>query len=108
MGVRSEGATVIAIGGVEIGRTDDDAGLSNRDFIFDVERAGDYTFRARYLVGQGAAALELHEIVKRAEGQWRRVLLGDVNNGGSAVYVPQPATIVLLGLGGLALLRGRP
>jgi hypothetical protein len=52
----------------------------------------------------GGAALELYEVVPGQDGLLRRVLLGDVTNGGSAVYVPEPATVALLGLGALALI----
>lgn len=105
IGVNDDEGTIVEIGGVEIGRSTQWKGLSNTDFILDVRQEGFYTLRARHLEGDGGAALELHEIVETADGSWKRILLGDVANGGSAVYIPDPATIILLGLGGLALVR---
>jgi hypothetical protein len=51
----------------------------------------------------GGSDLELYEVF--SDGT--RILLNDLNGGGSAVYVPEPATIALLGFGGLAMLRVR-
>jgi hypothetical protein len=51
--------------------------------------------------GGGGASIELHEVL--ADGT--RVLLGDVDAGASAVVIPEPATIALLGLGCMALIR---
>ncbi len=105
LGVNGEDGTIVKVGGVEIGRTDEWKDASTTDFLFQVRQEGFYTLRVRHLAGPGASALELHEVVKTADGSWKRVLLGDVAEGGSAVYVPEPATIALLGLGALALLR---
>jgi hypothetical protein len=107
IGVNGDEGTVIEIGGVEIGRSPEPEDDSNSDFVFEVEAQGYYTLRARHLAGVGPAALELHEIVETDGGAWRRILLGDVANGGSAVYVPEPATVVLMGLGVWILLRRR-
>ena len=104
IGVNDDEGTVVEIGGVEIGRSAEWKTASTTDFIFEVRKEGFYTLRARHFEGSGGAALEMHEVVKTADGSWKRILLGDVYHGGSAVYVPEPATIVLLGLGTLALL----
>ncbi len=105
IGVNDDEGTVVEVGGVEIGRTAEWKNASTTDFIFEIRRAGFYTLRARHLEGKGGAALELHEVVQTAGGAWKRILLGDVAGGGSPVYVPEPATIFLLGLGMLAFIR---
>jgi len=107
VGANSRDGTIIEIGGIEIGRTAEYKDASNADFMFAVEQAGTYTFRARNLAGDGGASLELHEIVRTSEGVWRRILLGDVAAGGTPVFVPEPATVVLLGLAALFLTRSR-
>jgi hypothetical protein len=107
VGVNDDDGTIIKIGGIEIGRSAEWKGVSNTDFFFRAEQDGFYTLRARHLEGCGGSALELYEYVKNADGSWARVLMGDVAKGASPVYVPEPATIALLGLGALALLRRR-
>jgi hypothetical protein len=99
-GVNDDDGTIIEIGGVEIGRSGEWKGVSDTLFIFEVEAAGAYSFKARHLEGGGGAALELFEVLDDGT----KVLLG---MGPTAVYVPEPATIALLGLGGLALVRVR-
>ena len=101
IGANSDDGTIIEIGGVEVARTGEWKGASNQDFIYDVEADGWYALRALTMEGGGGASIELHEIL--ADGT--RILLGDTAAGGSPVVIPEPATIALLSLGGLALLR---
>jgi hypothetical protein len=101
IGGHSDDGVLIRIGGVEIGRTA--SWNSIDDFMFNVEVAGLYPFRAVMYEQGGGADLELYEVFSNGT----RILLNDLNGGGSAVYVPEPATIALLGFGGLAMLRVR-
>jgi hypothetical protein len=103
IGANSDDGTIIDIGGVEVARTGEWKGADNQDFLIIAPADGFYSFRARNMEGGGGASLELTEIL--ASGV--RVLMGDVANGASPVYVPEPATIALLGFGGLAMLRVR-
>ncbi len=97
IGVNSDDGAIVKIGGVEIGRTEAWKGSSNRDFLFNVVTEGLYSFQARNLEGGGGASFELYYFLKDGT----RILLGDPR--GPAVYVPEPATIALLSLGGLLL-----
>jgi hypothetical protein len=105
LGANSDDGTIIEVGGVEVGRTGEWKGASNVDFLFEVATEGFYSFRAQMHEGGGGGSLELHEVL--ADGT--RILLGATDEAGgfigSPVYAPEPATIALLGLGGLSLLR---
>jgi hypothetical protein len=101
--INSDDGAQMWIGGVFVGQTTEWKGASNEYIFVDVEEAGKYELIVRHLEGAGGAALELCEVM--ADGSL--VLMNDVANGASPVYVPEPATIALLGFGGLAMLRIR-
>jgi hypothetical protein len=84
IGANSDDGTIVWVGGVEIGRSEELKGTSNRDFTFEVEADGYYSIKAHHFERGGGASLELHEILPDGT----RILLNDVANGGSAVFAP--------------------
>ena len=101
IGGHADDGILVRIGGVEIGRTA--TWNTTDDWMFEVETAGIYDLEAIMFEGGGGADAELTYVLPTGE----RILLGDVAAGSPAVYVPEPATIALLGFGGLSLLRIR-
>jgi hypothetical protein len=103
MGIASDDGAQVEIGGVFVGQTTEWKGASMEYILFNVAAAGKYSLRVRTLEGGGGSSIELWEVL--ADGT--HVLMNDVAAGASPVYVPEPATIALLGFGGLAMLRVR-
>jgi hypothetical protein len=99
LGGAFDDGVLIRIGGVEIGRTMswDEVG----QWMFEAPTTGIYEFEAVGYEEGGGAYLELYEWLPDGS----MILIGA--EGGSPVYVPEPATIALLGFGGLSLLRIR-
>ena len=90
---------LIRIGGVEIGRTNSWNEVGQ--WMFEAPVTGIYEFEAVGYEEGGGAYLELYEWLPDGS----MILIGA--EGGSPVYVPEPATIALLGFGGLSMLRIR-
>jgi hypothetical protein len=106
LGGAFDDGVLLRIGGVEIGRTG--SWSETGQWFFMAEEAGIYSLEAVGFEIGGGAFLELYEWIANGDGTATQILLGDVANGGSPVYcVPEPATIALLGFGGLSMLRIR-
>jgi len=87
IGINSDDGAILRIGGAEVGRTTEFKPASTVDFVFRVVTAGKYLLQVRNLERGGEAELELHEVLSTPQGPVR-ILLGDVAQGGSPVYLP--------------------
>ncbi len=87
-GAAHGGSLYFRVGGVHIGAEETWDGDVATDFIFTVEQDGYYELNVRTLEGTGGAQLELHEVIRNADGTFRRILLGDAAHGGAPVFIP--------------------
>jgi len=76
------------VGGVLVGSNDSWDSHVRSQFVFQVEQGSDYALNVRCFEGGGGAQLELQELLFSGPGTYKTVLLGDVVNGGSAVFAP--------------------
>lgn len=87
-GARHDDGVYVTVGGVLVGSNDSWDGGNAGNFIFEVAQEGYYPLNVRSFEGSGGAALELHEVFQAEDGSIKRILLGDVANGGSPVFLP--------------------
>jgi len=98
IGINSDDGGILKIGGVEVGRAPEWKGTSDVDILFQVGAEGWYPLNVRHVEGGGGSSIELSYILQTGE----RILLGDPR-GPEVRTIPEPATMLLLGLGGLLL-----
>ena len=100
-GGQGDDGAQLKIGDVLVGQTT--SWGSEGQWLVNAAVEGWYPLEARFFEQGGGAPWEMYEWLPDGT----RILLNDVAAGGSPVLVPEPATIALLGFGGLSLLRIR-
>jgi hypothetical protein len=85
---RHDDGIYVSVGGVLVGSNDSWDNNVRSQFVFQVEQEGDYALNVRCFEGSSGAQLELQELIFSGPSAYKNVLLGDVANGGSAVFAP--------------------